>query len=82
MLKLDPKTGDDGKPVEVQGMGFEDMESALYDLDTDPEQTTPLDDPKITARLCQQIITNMAMLDAPQEAYHRFGLQPPGDEQR
>lgn len=81
VLKLDPKTGHSGKPVEVQGMEFEDMQSALFDLETDPAQKTPLDDPKITARLCQQIITNMAMLDAPQEAYHRFGLQPPGDEQ-
>ena len=34
-------------------------QSALFDLETDPAQKTPLDDPKITARLCQQIITNM-----------------------
>ena len=29
LVLLDPKTGHGGKPVEVQGMEFEDMQSAL-----------------------------------------------------
>ena len=79
VLKLDPKTDDEGQPVEVQGMGFEDWQSALYDLETDPGQTTPLNNPEIETHLCQQIIANMARLDAPQEAYWRFGLQTQGE---
>jgi hypothetical protein len=79
VLKLDPKTDDEGHPVEVQGMGFEDWRSALYDLDTDPGQTTPLDRPEIEMHLCQQIIENMTRLDAPYEAYRRFGLPAPGE---
>ena len=79
VLKLDPKTDDEGQPVEVQGMGFEDWQSALYDLETDPGQTTPLNNPEIETHLCQQIIANMALIDAPQEAYWRFGLQARGE---
>ena len=79
MLKLDPKTDDEGQPVEVQGMGFEDWQSALYDLETDPGQTTPLNNSEIETHLCQKIIANMARLDAPQEAYWRFGLQARGE---
>ncbi len=78
VLKLDPKTDDEGQPVEVQGMGFEDWQSALYDLETDPGQTTPLNNSEIETHLCQKIIANMARLDAPQEAYWRFGLQARG----
>ena len=79
VLKLDPKTNDEGQPVEVQGMGFEDWRSALYDLNNDPRQTTPLNRPEIEMHLCQQIVENMARLDAPYEAYRRFGLQAPGE---
>ena len=79
VLKLDPKTNDEGQPVEVQGMGFEDWRSALYDLNTDPRQKTPLTRPEIEMHLCQQIVENMARLDAPYEAYRRFGLQAPGE---
>ena len=79
VLKLDPKTDDEGQPVEVQGMGFVDWRSALYDLDTDPKQRTPLNKPKIEMYLCQQIVENMARLDAPYEAYRRFGLHAPGE---
>ena len=76
-MKLEPKTDDAGEPVEVQGMGFEDSQSALYDLVTDPEQTTPITNPKIERHLCQQIAENMARLDAPPEAFRRFGLLAP-----
>ena len=79
VLKLDPKTNDEGQPVEVQGIGFEDWRSALYDLNNDPRQTTPLNRPEIEMHLCQQIVENMARLDAPYEAYRRFGLQAPGE---
>ena len=79
VMKLDPKTDDAGEPVEVQGMGFEDSHSALYDLVTDPEQTTPITNPDIEQYMCQQIAKNMARLDAPPEAFRRFGLRTPGE---
>ena len=79
VMKLDPKTDDAGEPVEVQGMGFEDNQSALYDLVTDPKQTTPITNPEIERYLCQQIAENMARLDAPPEAFWRFGLRALGE---
>jgi len=79
VLKLDPRTDGEGQPVEVQGMGFEDWQTALYDLQADPGQTTPLNNPKIERHLCQQLTENMARLDAPPEAYRRFGLQAPAE---
>ena len=78
-MKLDPKTDDTGEPVEVQGMGFEDNQSALYDLVTDPKQITPITNTEIERYLCQQIAENMARLDAPPEAFRRFGLRAPGE---
>ena len=80
LLKLQPKTNDAGEPVEVQGMNFEDKQSTLYNLETDPGQTTPLDDTAMETHLSNQIILNMAKLDAPNEAYRRFGFQVPGEK--
>jgi hypothetical protein len=77
VLKLPPKTDDGGVPVEVQGMPFADQQSQLFDLQTDPGQTTPLDDPEKVAQMCQLIIDNMVKLDAPAEAYSRFGFVRP-----
>ena len=77
VLRLPPKTDDGGVPVEVQGMPFADQQSQLFDLQTDPGQTTPLDDPEKVMQMCQFIIDNMVKLDAPAEAYSRFGFVRP-----
>tara|TARA_B100001057_G_scaffold320235_1_gene320500 strand:- start:11531 stop:13048 length:1518 start_codon:yes stop_codon:yes gene_type:complete len=77
VLKLRPKMNEKGEPVEVQGMGFEDWQSALYDQDSDPKQIAPIINPGVEAVLCQQIIENMLRLDAPVEAYERFGFEKP-----
>ena len=77
VLKLPPKTSDDGLPVEVQGMPFADQQSQLFDLQTDPGQTTPLDNPQKIAQMRQLIIENMVRLDAPAEAFNRFGFEMP-----
>ena len=68
-----------GEPVEVQGMKFEDWKSALYDLYKDPKQREPILNLEIEEALCQQIIENMLSLDAPLEAYKRFGFEKPGE---
>jgi len=78
VLRVDPKTNDEGEPVEVQGMDFVDTQSQLFDLANDPGQTKPLEAADITERLRQQIIKNMIRLDAPDETYHRFGFAVPG----
>ena len=77
LLKLRPKMNNEGEPVEVQGMNFEDWQSALYDHDIDPKQVKPIIDSDIEEALCQQIIENMVRLDAPAEAYRRFGFEKP-----
>ena len=77
LLKLRPKMNNEGEPVEVQGMNFEDWQSALYDHDIDPKQVAPIINSDIEESLCQQIIENMMRLDAPEEAYKRFGFEKP-----
>ena len=77
LLKLRPKMNNEGEPVEVQGMNFEDWQSALYDHDNDPKQVEPIINSDIEASLCRQIIENMMRLDAPEEAYKRFGFEKP-----
>ena len=77
LLKLRPKMNNEGEPVEVQGMNFEDWQSALYDHDIDPKQVAPIINSDIEESLCQQIIENMMRLDAPVEAYKRFGFEKP-----
>jgi len=78
-LKLPPKTDDEGVPVEVQGMPFADQKSQLFDLKSDPEQLQPIDDPHKIKRMCELITHNMVELDAPKEAFKRFGLGMTGD---
>ena len=77
LLKLRPKMNNEGEPVEVQGMNFEDWQSALYDHENDPKQVEPIINSDIEEALCQQIIENMMRLDAPVEAYRRFGFEKP-----
>ena len=60
-------------------MPFADQQSQLFDLQIDPGQTTPLDDPEKVAQMCQLIIDNMVKLDAPVEAYCRFGFARPDE---
>lgn len=77
VLRLSPKTDDEGVPVEVQGMGFADTQSQLFDLKHDPAQARPIEDAQVRAALQQQIIASMQKLDAPHEAYLRFGFEVP-----
>ena len=77
VLRLPPKTDEDGVPVEVQGMSFADQQSQLFDLQNDPGQKTPIDNPEKIAQMRQLIIDNMVRLDAPAEAFVRFGFEVP-----
>lgn len=80
LLKLKPRANDAGKTVEVQGMNFEDTQTRLYDLHSDPEQKTPINNPTIEARLVAEMSRLMREADAPQELFKRFDLTYKGDK--
>ena len=63
-----------GDTIEVQGMNFEDTQTRLYDLWADPKQTSPINDPKVEARLVATMIDLMHEADAPAELFDRFDL--------
>jgi arylsulfatase A-like enzyme len=74
LMKLKPRQDEDGKTVEVQGMGFADTSTRLYDLEADPGQKQPLDAPKIEDRLKAEMSRLMREADAPSELFTRFDL--------
>lgn len=51
-----------------------DCHTRLFDLQTDPNQTAPIDDPKVEGRLVQRMVEIMRANDAPKELYKRFEL--------
>lgn len=70
------KTG--GGEVLVPGMGVaKDAVTALYDIRSDPEQTTPLHDPDTATRLKDALTRLMVRNQAPTEAFGRIGLTAP-----
>ena len=73
ILKL-PARNDAERPP-VQGGGIEDCDNVLYDLQTDPGQTMPIDSPAIEQRLLKRMVELMQENEAPPEAYRRFGLE-------
>lgn len=67
----------DAKRPPMQGGPMEDTRTVLYDLETDPGQSTPIDNPEVEARLVEGIRRVMAAHDAPPEAFSRLGLTRP-----
>ena len=53
--------------------------TVLYDLDADPGQTTPLDDPECETRMERLLSHLMKQVDAPAEAWSRLRLECPGE---
>lgn len=51
-----------------------DMSTKLFDLQSDPNQESPLDDPQIEARMIAHLVTLMNECEAPPEQYRRLGL--------
>ena len=75
LMKLKPRTNEKGDPVECQGMDFEDTKTQLYNLEDDPKQENPINDPEIEAKLISEMIHHMNEADAPKEMYSRFNLE-------
>ena len=47
----------------------------LFDLEADPHQERPIDDPAVAARMTEHLVRLMRASDAPAEQYERLGLQ-------
>ena len=53
---------------------FEDLETKLFDLETDPGQKNQIKDQTIENYLIEKLISMMKATDAPEEQYTRLGL--------
>ncbi|BCH35274.1 sulfatase [Mesorhizobium sp. L-8-10] len=51
----------------------------LYDLETDPAQERPLNDPELELRMASMLVALMRGNDAPPEQYERLGLPVDGE---
>ncbi|WP_170763271.1 sulfatase [Ruegeria lacuscaerulensis] len=72
-IKLDPKNTQVGQ----DGDTLEDCETALYNVETDPRQETPLSDPAVAERLGSEIAHHFVLHDAPPELFTHFDLARP-----
>jgi len=72
VMKL-PACPDAKRPPIAIG-GFADGNTVLYDLQADPGQMTPLDDPETQARLTHEMARLMIVNEAPPEAFERLSL--------
>ena len=75
LLKVSPRVSDNGKPIDVQGMSFEDTESQLFNVLKDPKQEIPLKDEAIVNYLLKEMHKNLKQADAPEEIYSRFNMK-------
>ena len=48
----------------------------LWDLEADPHQTHPLDDPELEARMMNALVQELQRHAAPPEQFQRLGLEP------
>lgn len=65
----------DSKRPPMQGGGFAETRSRLYDLSVDPLQENPFRSQDIEERLNRDVGREMDRHEVPAEAYTRFGLQ-------
>ena len=47
----------------------------LFDLEEDPQQLTPLDNPDVEERMIQKLIKIMDRIEVPESEYIRLGLR-------
>lgn len=65
----------DAKRPPMQGGGFADTRTRIYDLKSDPRQDHPIRDKDIEQRFNRAISQEMQNHEVPSEAYERFGLE-------
>ena len=61
----------------VQGGGFADTETCLYDLEQDSAQKCPIDNPDVEAQMIHMMREILILNEAPDEVYARFNLGDP-----
>lgn len=64
----------DAKRPPMQGGGFAETHTRLYDLNDDPKQDSPVRNAEIEAWFDNKIRCEMQRHEVPNEAYNRFGL--------
>ena len=47
----------------------------LFDLENDPKQENPMNDPELEKKMIEHLIREMRKNDAPEEQYERLGLE-------
>jgi hypothetical protein len=77
VMRIPANVSSEGSPM--KGQTIEDARTALYDLECDPGQENPIDDPAVEAWLVDLMIRLMREADAPGEAFRRLGLSVPDD---
>ena len=65
----------DAKRPPMQGGGFADTLTCLYDLRNDPQQNEPYRSQTVEKSLIGKIIKEMTLNNSPDELFHRFELQ-------
>jgi hypothetical protein len=65
------------RTMKIPSRGFQkqhDLTTQLYDVQADPAQDHPLDDPAVEQRMVDHLVRLMRATDAPPEQYTRLGL--------
>ena len=65
---------DDARRPPMQGGGFADTNTRLYDLRKDPKQLKPFRNPAVEKRLIKSIVNELELHEAPKEIYDIYGL--------
>ena len=72
IMKLDVRPQEKGRiNVDLRP----NLPTLLFDLQTDPHQQTPFNDPAVEQRMIDHMIPLMQQADAPPEQYERLGLR-------
>ncbi len=65
-------------PSDTPGIGSK-FGTLLFDLETDPAQATPLNDPALELRMARKLVALMRRNEAPPSQYERLGLPMTGE---
>lgn len=80
VLKIEAQK--DAKRVPMNdGLGFDEAEFALYDIENDPHQKTKIRDAELEARMYASMKEILARMDTPAEAYGWYSLSSPEENQ-
>ena len=76
LMKIDALADAQRIPVHDEAV-FQDLGTRLYDLESDPAQSSPFRDAAIEERLQGELVQILAAHECPPELYRRLGLKKP-----